>query len=215
VLFHKLRRLQDIYRGHVTMVRCPGSSREIAEAVIENELAFGFIRPTLNGPQPAMAPIYVDGIGAVVAKDFYGLRSSISVAELRQLDYITDRRDAHTEFRRQFESSFSRTGNIRCSKVAPGDCKAAMQALKLGHSFTVSPISLWREENPWFSPECVCLPIAGLSFELSTCLAWSDKLIAHDDQIRDVVDTAFALFRGAKGTVSGESGVHPGLSITD
>lgn len=197
-LINRLARLDEIYSERLILVRRRRTGRETVASILRKDLAFGFARPPASHPELGSIVVREDRVGAVLCKSAYGSRSSVSLQELRELEYLTDRRDGDTEYRRLVDAALESAGIRKRARLAPGDHLGAAAAIGSGRAFAIAPLS--ADDAPGYdAAEHVCLPIDDLDFTLMTCLVWSKDLAEEDRATRDVVDTAIALCRGPRG----------------
>ncbi|WP_079655719.1 LysR family transcriptional regulator [Mycobacteroides abscessus] len=193
----KLPRLEEICASHLTLISRRCRSRETIALILREDLAFGFARPFSSNPELDSVVLFEEEVGAVLCKSKYGLRTSIPLQELLKLDYVTDRRDSDTEYRRQVDQVLESAGMHRRASVDPSDHLGMAAAIRTGTAFTTAPLGTAVSAG-YNGAEKVCLPIEGLNFTLATCLVWNKGLAQKNKTTRDVIDTAIALCRGPR-----------------
>lgn len=191
----RLSRLEESYAERLTLINRRCRSRETVTSTLRKDLVFGFARPFPGNPALDNIVVWEEKIGAVLCKSKYGSHTSISLRELLKLDYVTDRRDSDTEYRRQVDNMLESVGILKRAKVAPGDHTRGAAAIRAGEAFATAPLD--AAEIPGFNAiENVCLPIEDLNFTLATCLVWNKELAENNTTAREVIDTAIAVCRG-------------------
>ncbi|MBE5458350.1 LysR family transcriptional regulator [Mycobacteroides abscessus] len=195
-LLARLSRLEELYADRLILISRHYRSRETVASTVRKDLVFGFARPSSGNPALDSIVVWEEKIGAVLCKSKYGSQASISLQELLKLDYVTDRRDSDTEYRRQVDSMLESVGILKRAKVAPGDHTRGAAAIRAGEAFATAPLST-TEVLGFNAVENVCLPIEDLNFTLATCLVWNKELAANNRTAREVIDTTIALCRGS------------------
>ncbi len=197
-LSSRLERLEELYAERLTLIRRRRRSQEAIGAIVRKDLVFGFARSAPTNTTLSSVVVRQESVGAVLSRADYGARTSISLEELIELDYVTDRRDSDTEYRRQVDGLLRATILLKRLRHNPADHSSAAEAISTGGAFAIAPISEGARETSdlYHSAETVCLPIDDLDFVLPTCLVWSTELAQNDRNSRDVIDTAVRLCQG-------------------
>ncbi|MBF9348377.1 LysR family transcriptional regulator [Mycobacteroides chelonae] len=187
--------LEEVHAARLTLKKWPRGSTEIISALQQGDIAFGLARPPFDSVGLARAVVHEERLGAVLSKKRYGSRSSISVSELANLNYVTARRDTDTEYRHQVDSALESAGVPRRENVDAGDYLGAADVISVGDGFAIAPLAPVSGARTYNLAENVCVPINDLELTLVTCLVWQANLAERDQEVRDVIDTAIALLR--------------------
>ncbi|WP_272868808.1 LysR family transcriptional regulator [Mycobacteroides salmoniphilum] len=187
--------LENMHAGGFTLRKWPRGSAEIISALQRGDIAFGLARPPFDSNGLISTVVREEPLGAVLSKKRYGSRSSISVSELANLDYVTARRDTDTGYRQQVDSALEAAGVPRRENVDPGDYVGAADVVGVGDGFAIAPLAAASGAQMYNLADDVCIPINNMELTLVTCLVWQVNLAEQDEGIRAVIDTAVALLR--------------------
>lgn len=187
--------LEKVHAARFTLRKWPRGSAEIISALQRGEIGFGLARAPFDSVGLVRTVVHEEHLGAVLSKERYGSRSSISVSELANLNYVTARRDTDTEYRQQVDSALESAGIPRRQNVDPGDYVGAADVISVGDGFAIAPLEPNSGGQTYNLAENVCVPINDLELTLVTCLVWQANLADRDQEVRDVIETAIALLR--------------------
>jgi DNA-binding transcriptional LysR family regulator len=187
--------LEKMHAGGFTLRKWPRGSAEIISALRRGDIAFGLVRPPFDSDGLISTVVCEEPLGAVLSKERYGSRSSISVSELTNLNYVTARRDTDTEYRQQVDNALESAGIPRRENVDPGDFAGAADVIGVGDGFAIAPLASVSGARMYNLAEDVCVPINNMELTLVTCLVWQADLAEPDEGVRAVIDTAVALLR--------------------
>ncbi|WP_237156468.1 LysR family transcriptional regulator [Mycobacteroides franklinii] len=187
--------LEKVHAGNFTLRKWPRGSAEIISALQRGDIAFGLARPPFDSVGLVRTVVHEEPLGAVLSKARYGARSSISTSELADLNYVTARRDTDTEYRRQVDHALESAGVPRRENVDPGDYVGAADVISVGDGFAIAPLSPVSGGRMYNLADDICIPINDLDLTLVTCLVWQASLAEHDQEVRDIIDSAVALLR--------------------
>lgn len=178
-----------------TLTQAPLVGSEIIDGILHERLDFGFVRPSSQATVLSYTTVWKQRIGAVLSRALYQSRESICVAELLALDYIGDRRDSDTEYRRDVEAELEKHGQLTRAEFTPGDAGLAKQGIASGQAFNLAPVPSPGEPSALEYDELVLVPVSDLHFRLLTCLAYRDDTAGRDRELQGVLDTLVLLFR--------------------
>lgn len=187
--------LEKAYAGRLALRKCPRGSAEIVSALRQGDIAFGLVRPPFDSTVLTSIVVHEEHLGAVLSKAKFGSRSSISVSELANLNYVTARRDTDTEYRQQVDRTLQAAGVVGREDVDAGDYVGAADVIGVGEGFAVAPLAPVSGARVYNVAEDVCVPINDLDLTLITALVWQENLAAHDEDVRAIIDSAVALMR--------------------
>ncbi|SLC95171.1 LysR substrate binding domain [Mycobacteroides abscessus subsp. massiliense] len=187
--------LEKVHASRFTLNKWPRGSVEIIAALQRGEIAFGLARPPFDSIGLARTVVHEEPLGAVLSQSKYGTRSSISISELTNLNYVTARRDTDTEYRQQVDSALASASVARREDVDPGDYVGAADVIGVGDGFAIAPLAPVSGARMYNLAEDVCIPINDLELTLVTCLVWQANLAEQDQEVREIIDTAVALLR--------------------
>ncbi|WP_078312941.1 MULTISPECIES: LysR family transcriptional regulator [unclassified Mycobacterium] len=191
----KLTTLGESNTEKFKFTQAPLASPDIIEGILNERLDFGFVRPNSHATVLSYTTVWKERIGAVLSRERYETRDSISVAELLVLDYIGDRRDSDTEYRRHVETELEKQGPLTRTEFTLGDVVRVKQAIASGQAFNLAPIPAPGEPNALEYDEFVLVPISDLNFRLLTCLAYRDDTAGRDRELQEILNTVILLFR--------------------
>ncbi|SHS93448.1 HTH-type transcriptional regulator YwbI [Mycobacteroides abscessus subsp. abscessus] len=191
--------LEKVHAARYTLRKWPRGSAEIISALQQGDVAFGLARPPFDSAGLVRTVVYEERLGAVLSKERYGTKSSISVSELANLSYVTARRDTDSEYRQQVDSALEAAGVPRRQNVDPGDYVGAADVISIGDGFAIAPLEPNSGGQTYNLAENICVPINDLELTLVTCLVWQANLAERDQEIREVIDTAVTLLRRSAG----------------
>ncbi|WP_083338179.1 LysR family transcriptional regulator [Mycobacteroides franklinii] len=177
------------------LTQAPLVSADIIDGILHERLDFGFVRPNSQATVLSYTTVWKERIGAVLSREQFASRESIAVAELLALDYIGDRRDSDTEYRRDVETELDKHGQLKRAEFTLGDGARVKQGIAAGEAFNLAPMPSPGEPNTLEYDEFVLVPISDLRFRLLTCLAYRDDTAGRDRGLQDVLDTIILLFR--------------------
>ncbi|BBB41864.1 LysR family transcriptional regulator [Mycobacteroides abscessus] len=195
VLRARLTGLGDGTAGKFRLTQAPLISADIIDGILSGRLDFGFVRPNAHATVLSYTTVWKERIGAVLSREKYESRDSVSIAELLELDYIGDRRDSETEYRRDVEAELVKHGRLKRAAFTPGDAARVKDGIASGHAFNLAPLPSSGELNALEYDEFVLLPVSDLNFRLLTCLAYRDNTAVRDRELQEVLDTIVLLFR--------------------
>ncbi|AMT72537.1 hypothetical protein ABG82_21910 [Mycobacteroides immunogenum] len=187
--------LEKVHASRFTLSKWPRGSADIIAALQRGEIAFGLARPPFDSVGLVRTVVHEEPLGAVLSKNKYGTRSSISISELATLNYVTARRDTDTEYRQQVDSALESAGVPRRQNVDPGDYVGAADVISVGDGFAIAPLAPVSGARMYNLAEDICVPINDLDLTLVTCLVWQAQLAEQDHEVREIIDTAVALLR--------------------
>lgn len=187
--------LEKVHASRFTLSKWPRGSADIIAALQRGEIAFGLARPPFDSVGLVRTVVHEEPLGAVLSKNKYGNRSSISISELATLNYVTARRDTDTEYRQQVDSALESAGVPRRQNVDPGDYVGAADVISVGDGFAIAPLAAVSGARMYNLAEDICVPINDLDLTLVTCLVWQAQLAEQDHEVREIIDTAVALLR--------------------
>ncbi|TDZ45132.1 LysR family transcriptional regulator [Mycobacteroides franklinii] len=177
------------------LTQAPLVSADIIDGILHERLDFGFVRPNSQATVLSYTTVWKERIGAVLSREQFASRKSIAVAELLALDYIGDRRDSDTEYRRDVETELDKHGQLKRAEFTLGDGARVKHGIAAGEAFNLAPMPSAGEPNRLEYDEFVLVPISDLSFRLLTCLAYRDDTARRDRGLQDVLDTIILMFR--------------------
>lgn len=190
-----LTNLEKVHADKLTLKKWPRGSTEIVSALQRGDIAFGLVRPPFDSAGLMSTVVHEEDLGAVLSKAKYGSKSSVSVSELADLNYVTARRDTDTEYRQQVDSALESAGVPRREAVEPGDYVGAADVIGVGSGFAIAPLAPVSGARMYNLAEDVCVPIHDLELTLVTCLVWPTNLAEQDEEIHAVIEAAVALLR--------------------
>lgn len=195
ILQTRLTSLGDGKSEKFKLTQSPLVSADIIDGILRGRLDFGFVRPNAHATVLSYTTVWKERIGAVLSREKYESDESITVAELLTLDYIGDRRDSDTEYRRDVEAELNKLGELRRAEFTLGDGARVKDGIASGRAFSLAPLPSPGEPSSLEYDEFVLVPIADLNFRLLTCLAYRDDTAVRDHELQDVLDTIILLFR--------------------
>jgi DNA-binding transcriptional LysR family regulator len=168
--------------------RWPGGSSELLAQVRRSRLGLAIVHLPVHAPGVQVRQVFEEPLGAVLPAAEFGSRSSVSLADLLDLTYVTVSPGSVPTYFEQISVRLASAGINRRITLESADYGSAREIVANGSAFAITMMDPQSPMRKLDRGGCVVLPFSDFQPTLATGLIWREDRADDDGDLRGLVE---------------------------